>query len=70
MPLPLADRGQVQLSRAGDDLVITVGSHRRRIALPSLLQRCTATGARFDTDALVVAFVPDPARWPDALVGV
>ncbi len=69
VPLPLADRGQVQLTRSGDDLVITVGSHRRRIALPSLLQRCTATGARFADDALVVAFVPDPARWPDALVG-
>ncbi|WP_111765249.1 ArsA family ATPase [Nakamurella deserti] len=69
VPLPLADRGQVQLTRSGDDLVITVGSHRRRIALPSLLQRCTATGASFRDDALVVAFVPDPARWPDALVG-
>jgi arsenite-transporting ATPase len=68
--LPLADRGQVTLTRAGDDLVITVGSHRRRVALPSLLQRCTATGATFADDALVVAFEPDPARWPDALVGV
>ncbi len=70
VPLPLADRGQVQLSRSGDDLVITVGAQRRRIALPSLLQRCLATGARFETDALVVSFAPDPARWPAALVGV
>ena len=68
LSLPLADRGQVQLSRAGDDLVVTVGNQRRRIALPSLLQRCTATGARFDHDQLVVSFEPDPARWP-ALVG-
>lgn len=70
VPLPLADRGQVSLTRAGDDLVITVGAQRRRIALPSLLQRCLATGAGFQDEALVVAFVPDPARWPEALVGV
>lgn len=70
VPLPLADRGQVQLTRSGDDLVITVGTQRRRIALPSLLQRCLATGASFQDEALVVAFVPDPARWPEALVGV
>lgn len=70
VPLPLANRGEVHLTRAGDDLIITVGSHRRRIALPSLLQRCLAVGARFDADALVVEFEPDPARWPAALVTV
>jgi arsenite/tail-anchored protein-transporting ATPase len=69
LTLPLVERGQVQLSRARDDLVVTVGSQRRRIALPSLLQRCNATGARFEEGALVVDFVPDPSRWP-ALVGV
>ena len=67
MPLPLADRGQLQLTRAADDLVVTVGSQRRRIALPSLLQRCTAVGAHFELDSLVVEFEPDPARWPAAV---
>lgn len=67
MPLPLADRGQLQLSRAADDLVVTVGTQRRRIALPSLLQRCRAVGAHFDQDSLVVEFEPDPARWPAAV---
>ncbi len=68
--LPLADRGQVQLTRSGDDLVITVGSQRRRIALPSLLQRCLAVGARFDQSGLTVEFEPDPARWPAVAAGV
>ena len=70
VPLPLADRGQVHLTRSGDDLVITVGIQRRRIALPSLLQRCLAVGARFEAAALVIAFEPDPARWPTALATV
>lgn len=65
--LPLAERGEVDLSRAGDDLVVTVGPNRRRIALPSLLQRCRTTGARFEVDALIVEFEADPDRWPGAL---
>ena len=65
--LPLADRGAVDLSRAGDDLVITIGPDRRRISLPSTLQRCRTSGARFAGDELVVEFVPDPDRWPVAL---
>ncbi len=67
VPLPLADRGQIGLTRSGDDLVITVGTQRRRIALPSLLQRCVTTGARFESDSLVISFEPDPARWPTAM---
>ena len=65
--LPLAQRGAVDLSRAGDDLVVTIGQLRRRISLPSTLQRCRTVGARFDGDALVVEFVPDLDRWPAAL---
>ncbi len=67
VPLPLADRGQISLTRSGDDLVITVGAQRRRISLPSLLQRCLTTGARFESDSLVISFEPDPSRWPAAL---
>ena len=66
--LPLADRGAVDLARAGDDLVVTLGAERRRLALPSLLRRCTITGALFDGDDLVVEFEVDPDRWPQALL--
>ncbi len=70
LPLPLADRGQLELSRSGTDLVVTLGRHRRRIALPSTLQRCRTTGAHFAADTLVIDFEPDPDQWPASLAGV
>ena len=48
LPLPLAERGDIALSRSGADLVVTVGDVRRRIALPSVLQRCSTEGASFE----------------------
>ncbi len=44
--LPLAERGDIHLGRAGVDLIVTVGPHRRRIALPSTLQRCRTAVSR------------------------
>jgi arsenite-transporting ATPase len=38
LALPLAERGEVDVVRRGDDLVVTVGSYRRVIALPSMLR--------------------------------
>ena len=67
VPLPLVDRGELALSRSGDDLVVTVGDVRRRIALPAVLKRCTTSGARFEKGSLVVDFVADPELWPAAL---
>src|SRR5690625_6032549 len=34
---------------------------RSRLRLPSVLRRCTVTGARLDDGALSVRFAPDPA---------
>jgi arsenite-transporting ATPase len=62
--LPLADRDDVALARSGDELVLTVGGHRRLLALPSVLRRCTAGGARLVDGRLAVRFAPDPDRWP------
>ncbi|MHA6630106.1 ArsA family ATPase [Pseudonocardia sichuanensis] len=61
--LPGAARGQLDITRIDDDLAITTGGTRRVLALPSVLRRCTATGAHLDGDDLRVAFVPDPAVW-------
>ena len=61
--LPLASAGEVDLARSGDELVVTVGGHRRRLTLPSALRRCTVGGARMVAGRLVVRFEPDPARW-------
>jgi arsenite-transporting ATPase len=63
LSLPHADRGDVELVRKGDDLVVTVGSYRRVIALPSVLRRCTVEGAALRDGALRVRFTADAAAW-------
>ncbi len=63
LPLPFATKESVELSRRGDELVVTVASWRRILTLPSALRRCDATGARFVDERLLVDFVPDPAVW-------
>jgi arsenite/tail-anchored protein-transporting ATPase len=61
--LPGAATGPLDLTRVGDELVVTLGSTRRRISLPAVLRRCEVTAARLEGDDLVVTFVPDPAVW-------
>src|SRR6478736_4983899 len=68
LPLPLAERGGIALSRSGADLVVTVGDVRRRIALPSVLQRCSTEGASFEHGRLMIDFAADPALWPASLI--
>ena len=57
--LPLAERPDVDLVRKGDELVVTVGSHRRVLALPSVLLRCDVAGAALADGVLRVRFVPE-----------
>ncbi len=61
--LPHADKRDVGLARKGDELVLTVGSHRRVLALPSALRRCDVAGAALRAGRLRVRFRPDPALW-------
>jgi arsenite-transporting ATPase len=61
--LPLAERRDVDLVRTGDDLVLTVGAHRRTLALPSVLRRCIIDGASLRDGRLRVRFRPDPDVW-------
>ena len=63
LALPLARREDLQLSRAGDELVVTVAGHRRVLALPSALRRCLVAGAVLADGRLRVRFEPDPALW-------
>ena len=60
--LPFAARDQVDLARHGDELVVTVGSYRRVLALPAALRRCEVRGAGLQDGALVVRFreAPEP----------
>ncbi len=63
LALPLADKRALDLVRKGDELVITVGSHRRVLALPSALRRCNVVGAALRDGQLRVRFEPDPSLW-------
>ncbi|MDT3445945.1 ArsA family ATPase, partial [Pseudofrankia sp. BMG5.37] len=49
--------------RLGDELVVTVGPHRRLLPLPAALRRCDVRAAWLRDNRLVVAFVPDPDQW-------
>ncbi|MER5971032.1 ArsA-related P-loop ATPase [Streptomyces sp. NPDC002055] len=66
LPLPGAERGDLDLSRRGDELVVTVGPFRRILPLPSALRRCTVTGAGLADGELGIRFTPDPGLWPRA----
>jgi arsenite/tail-anchored protein-transporting ATPase len=63
LALPLAEKREVDLVRRGDELVVTVGSHRRLLALPSALRRCTVVGAALRDGRLRVRFEPDQSLW-------
>jgi arsenite-transporting ATPase len=60
LALPLVSRAEVHLARNGDDLVVTVGSYRRLLTLPSGLARHRVAGARVEQGELQVRFVEDP----------
>jgi arsenite-transporting ATPase len=59
--LPFAEKKDVDLARHGDELVVTVGSYRRLLALPTALARHTVTGARVGSGSLQVKFRMDAA---------
>jgi arsenite-transporting ATPase len=73
VPLPFARRGEVELTRWADDLVVTAAGQRRSLTLDPLLRRCTvAAGTLIRPDTagatLEVRFIPDPAQWPAGLL--
>ena len=64
--LPGAVKEDVWLVRRGDELLLTVGPFRRIVPLPSVLRRCTVSGAGLTDGVLRVRFTPDPELWPRA----
>ncbi|MBC9732146.1 ArsA family ATPase [Nocardioides marmotae] len=54
--LPLVARDDVDLARAHDELVVTVGSYRRPITLPAALVHLEVAGARVEDGELQVRF--------------
>nr|WP_221634170.1 ArsA family ATPase [Nocardioides luti] len=65
LALPNVVRSDVDLARHGDDLVVTVGSYRRLLTLPSGLSRHRVAGARVEQGELQVRFVEAAARDQD-----
>ncbi len=57
MALPFAVREDVDLARRGDELVVTVGSYRRLLALPLALRQHTIAGAKVEDGQLRVRFL-------------
>ncbi|MFD9337921.1 ArsA family ATPase [Streptomyces sp. NPDC060028] len=64
VPLPRAEKRDLDLIRRGDELLLTVGPYRRIVSLPGALRRCTVSGAALADDRLRIRFTPDPDLWP------
>ena len=56
--LPFVAGSDIDLARHGDELVVTVGTYRRLIALPAALGKHAGSGARVDDGELRVRFTP------------
>jgi arsenite-transporting ATPase len=61
LSLPNVSRAEVDLSRNGAELVVTVGSYRRLLTLPAGLSRHRVAGARVEQGELQVRFT-DPTQ--------
>lgn len=59
--MPGARAGEVEVVRAGHDLVLTWGSERRVLALPGLLSRMSVAGGSVREGTLRIRFVHDHA---------
>ncbi|HET9381683.1 MAG TPA: ArsA-related P-loop ATPase [Streptomyces sp.] len=64
IPLPGAERDDLDLERRGDEIVVTAAPFRRIVPLPSALRRCTVEGASLREGELRIRFAPDPRMWP------
>jgi arsenite-transporting ATPase len=63
LAIPFAERGEVDLVRRSDELVVTVQDQRRVLLLPSALRRCVVTGAALAGGRLAIDFEPDRDLW-------
>jgi hypothetical protein len=64
--IPMIDPlGQpVRVGYRGDAAYIQVGAHRRRLPMPSVVQRCTMVSADVDASAIRIHCEPNPNVWP------
>lgn len=56
MQLPFLSKQEVDLTKHGDELIITIGGFKRHVALPRSLASTKATGAKLTGKQLVITF--------------
>jgi arsenite-transporting ATPase len=56
LELPFASKDEVRLSRAGDELVLHVGTWRRSLVLPRMLLDAPTRGAKMEGQTLRIGF--------------
>ena len=56
LPLPLAERGEINLKKIGLEVIVRVGAQKRTILLPPALAAYATSGARFEDGALRISF--------------
>ena len=57
--LPLVEKGSIELSKKGAELLVRVGGYRRNVLLPDSMVRLRAAGARIEGDKLKVRLADD-----------
>ena len=60
MRLPFVSKEDMDIHRRGDELFVRVGSYKRNLILPQILQRLEVRGATFVGDHLEIAFARAP----------
>jgi arsenite-transporting ATPase len=56
LPLPFAERGDIELKKIGLEVIVRVGGQKRTIILPPTMAAYSTSGARFQDGALEVTF--------------
>src|SRR3954463_9793561 len=64
VPLPFADKGDIDLKKIGPEVVVRVGGQKRTIMLPQALASYRPRGARFEDGALQVTFEREEEHEP------
>jgi arsenite-transporting ATPase len=59
VPLPFAERGELDLKKVGLEVIVRVGAQKRTIVLPPAMSAYATSGARFEEGALRIFFEKD-----------
>ena len=62
LPLPFVERGDINLTRSGDELIVHIGNRKRNIILPRALVSLDVLSARYEQAKLVIAFGEEEQR--------